>query len=563
MRTKEYLLSTLRDTPADAELISHQLMLKAGLIRKLSSGLYTWLPLGLRVLKKIESIVRAEMNKTGALELLMPAVQPAELWEESGRWYDYGPELLRLKDRHTRDFCFGPTHEEVITHLMKQELQSYKQLPKTFYQIQTKFRDEIRPRFGVMRAREFLMKDAYSFHPDKTSLTQTYEKMYEAYSNIFRTLGLKYRAVLADTGNIGGSLSHEFHVLADAGEDIIAYCEESDYAANTEMASSLAPTQTQETLLPLTRVHTPNKRTILQVCEHLKSSPEQSLKAVMVKGKEHPVVLLFLRGDHQLNEIKTAKLPEIATPLTFANEKEIIATLACEPGFIGPVGVKNIPIIVDRDAAVLQNFTCGANEKDHHYTNVNWGRDAQYDKTADLRTVMAGDRSPDDKGTLTLTHGIEVGHIFQLGTKYSESMQLSVLNSQGKAVMPLMGCYGIGISRIVAAAIEQYHDAHGIIWPLAIAPFQVVIIPIGYEKSIQVKQTTDDLYKTLQNKNIEVLLDDRNERPGVMFADMDLIGIPHRIVISDKTLAKGVVEYKRRSEPDAQLLPTQEILTQF
>jgi prolyl-tRNA synthetase len=554
MRTSLYMLNTLRDTPADAELMSHQLMLKAGLIRKLGTGLYTWLPLGLRVLKKIETIVRKEMNKINGLEILMPAVQPAELWQESGRWQDYGPELLRLKDRHQREFCFGPTHEEVITNLMLGELQSYKQLPKTVYQIQTKFRDEIRPRFGVMRAREFIMKDAYSFHADKTSLETTYQDMYQAYSAIFSSLGLKFRAVIADTGSIGGNSSHEFHVLADAGEDVIAYCPDSEYAANTEMAHALAPTPETTTSEALARVNTPNKKTIMEVCSHLNTSPTRSLKAVMVKGKESPVVLLLLRGDHQLNEIKAAKLEHVFSPLTFADEKDILKLLGCEAGFIGPVGVKNIPIIADRDAAALKNFICGANEVDMHYLNTNWGRDCHYDLVADIRTVVEGDKSPDNQGELKLTRGIEVGHIFQLGTKYSESMKLTVLDQSGKAMTPLMGCYGIGVSRIVAAAIEQNHDERGIIWPDAMAPFKVVIVPIGYDKSEQVKHAADELYQMLLNQHIDVLLDDRKERAGVMFADMDLIGIPHRIVMSEKTLAENKVEYKKRRDSVARMI---------
>jgi len=559
MRTSEYFLSTLRDPPADAELISHQLMLRAGLIRKLSAGLYTWLPLGLKVLNNVQKVVKEEMEKTGALEMLMPAVQPAELWQESGRWQEYGAELLKIKDRHERDFCFGPTHEEVITHIMRHELQSYKQLPITFFQIQTKFRDEIRPRFGIMRAREFLMKDAYSFHVDDSSLEQTYNKMFYAYSNICERLGLQYRAVLADTGSIGGNQSHEFHVLADAGEDVIAYCPDSDYAANTEKATALQPEKPNEKYLDLTLVDTPTAKTIHTVCQQLKLPKEKSLKALIVKGKTHPVVLLLLRGDHELNEIKASKLEEISLPLTFASDAEITQYFHCEPGFIGPINIKDMPIIVDRDAAVLNNFVCGANQKDKHYTNANWDRDCHFTHVADLRQVVEGDLSPDGKGHLQLTRGVEVGHIFQLGTKYSEAMDFTVLDQHGKAKTPFMGCYGVGVSRIVAAAIEQRHDDRGIIWPEAMAPFDIAIVPIGYHKSAAVKKATDEMYQKMSELGLEVLLDDRQERPGVMFTDMDLIGIPKRIVIGEKNLANGQVEYKRRTDDNVCLVAINEV----
>lgn len=560
MRTSQYFLPTQRDTPADAELISHQLMLRAGLIRKLSSGLYTWLPLGLKVLNKVKEIVCEEMNKIGALEMLMPAVQPAELWQQSQRWEKYGNELLKIKDRHERDFCFGPTHEEVVTFTMCGELQSYKQLPLTVYQVQTKFRDEIRPRFGVMRAREFLMKDAYSFHIDLPSLQKTYADMYQAYSAIFTRLGLKFRAVIADTGSIGGSQSHEFHVLAEAGEDVIAFCPQSDYAANTEKAQALTPSESNETLLPLQLKETPESKTIAQVCQALTCQPTQTVKAILVKGSEHPVVLLLLRGDHELNAIKAANLPEIANPLTLASDAEITTAFACEPGFIGVININpTIPVIVDREAAALKNFVCGANQPGKHYINANWNRDAKLGQIADLRTVVSGDKSPDGKGILALARGIEVGHIFQLGTKYSEALNLKVLDEHGKATTVMMGCYGIGVSRIVAAAIEQNHDENGIVWPKAMAPFQVAIIPIGYGRSELVTQKADELYASLIALGIDVLFDDRKERPGVMFADMDLIGIPLRLVLSDKTLAENKVEVKQRQSTQSEFVRLEDI----
>ncbi|ODN42257.1 proline--tRNA ligase [Piscirickettsia litoralis] len=547
MKTSQYLITTLKETPADAELVSHQLMLRAGLIRRLASGLYTWMPLGLRVLRKVENIVRNEMNKAGAIEMLMTCSQPAELWQESGRWDKYGAELLRMKDRHQRDFCFGPTHEEVITDLVRRELSSYKELPVTLFQIQTKFRDEIRPRFGVMRSREFLMKDAYSFHSDRQSLEETYQAMYSAYSDIFNKLGLKFRAVIADNGSIGGSASHEFHVLADAGEDLIAYSDQSDYAANVEKAVALAPsTERPQASAELILVDTPIQRSIKDVCELLGCQANQTVKTLLVQGsEENTLVALVVRGDHELNEIKAEHLPEVASPLTLATDQQITTTMGAEAGFIGPVNSK-VTVIVDTDAAQLADFVCGANQNGKHYQGVNWQRDAEYHYITDLRTVIAGDASPDGKGTLHMARGIEVGHIFQLGNNYSKAMQATVLDENGKQKTLEMGCYGIGVSRIIAAAIEQNHDDNGIIWPSAMAPFQVVIIGINYNKSTEVKQAADRLYQTMQQQGIEVILDDRKERPGVLFADADLIGIPHRIIIGDRGLKNGQVEYKSR-----------------
>ncbi len=561
MRTSRLLLSTLRETPADAEVISHQLMLRAGMIRRLASGLYTWLPLGLRVLRKVEKIVREEMDRAGAQELLMPAVQPAELWQESGRWDQYGPELLRFTDRHGREFCFGPTHEEVITDLVRREIQSYKQLPANFYQIQTKFRDEIRPRFGVMRAREFIMKDAYSFHLDRDSLAETYQVMYDTYSRIFTRLGLDFRAVLADTGAIGGDASHEFHVLADSGEDAIAFSTESDYAANVELAEALAPaTERPAPGQPLEKVATPGVRTIEEVCDFFKTTPDQVLKTLIVKGasEDTPWVALCLRGDHELNEIKAEKHPLIAAPIEFAPES-VVRELGSAPGSIGPVGL-DIPVIADRSAAVMADFICGANETDHHYTGANWERDARIDEIADLRNVVEGDPSPDGKGVLKIRRGIEVGHIFQLGDKYAKALNATVLNEQGKATILQMGCYGIGVSRVVAAAIEQNHDDKGIIWPDAIAPFQVALVPMQMHKSPRVREFAEKLYEELTAAGIEVLFDDRNERPGVMFNDMELIGIPHRIVVGDRGLDKGIVEYKQRRSGEQADLPADNVL---
>ncbi|HJX17350.1 MAG TPA: proline--tRNA ligase [Acidiferrobacterales bacterium] len=552
MRVSRFLLSTVRETPAEAETISHQLMLRAGMIRKLAAGVYSWLPLGLRVLRKVEGIVREEMNHAGAQEVLMPAVQPAELWQESGRWEKYGPELLRLKDRHQREFCFGPTHEEVITDLMRREIKSYRQLPANFYQIQMKFRDEIRPRFGVMRAREFLMKDAYSFHSDEASLRETYEAMHATYTRIFKRVGLEFRPVAADTGSIGGNASHEFHVLADSGEDSIAICNQCDYAANVELAQALPPVGKRAAgTAPMQTVDTPGKHSIEEVSQYLKVNPQQTLKTLLVKGTGG-VIALVLRGDHDLNVIKAEKLPQVAKPLMFVTPGEVELAAGCEPGSIGPVSL-GITVIADESAARLSNFVCGANVNDKHLINVNWTRDLPEPVVADIRNVLAGDPCPNSQekkcqGTLTLKRGIEVGHIFQLGIRYSEAMQATVLDEAGKSVLMPMGCYGIGVSRVVAAAIEQNHDHNGIIWPDTIAPFHIALVPIGYRKSDKVRETVDKLYNELVHAGYDVLLDDRDERPGVIFADMDLIGIPHRLVIGDKGLAKGVAEYKGRRD---------------
>jgi len=557
MRLSRFLLATLKETPSDAEIISHQLMLRAGLIRKLASGLYTWLPLGLRVLRNIEAIVREEMNNSDAQEILMPAVQPAELWQESGRWDQMGEEMLRLTDRHQREFCFGPTHEEVITDMVRREIHSYKQLPVNFYQIQTKFRDERRPRFGVMRAREFLMKDAYSFHIDQASLQETYDQMYATYTRIFTRLGLKFRAVLADTGAIGGEASHEFHVLADSGEDAIAFASNSDYAANIEMAQTLpsdadrpAPGQA------MACIDTPDQHSIDAICQQLKVNADQTVKTLIVQGINNAgnpegVVALVLRGDHELNEIKAAKLTPVFAPLTFASDAEIMAAIACTPGSIGPVGL-NIPVIVDHAAAHLSDFVCGANRDGQHLTGVNWGRDLPAPETSvDIRNVVTGDPSPDGQGTLSIRRGIEVGHIFQLGRKYTEALDATCLDEQGKSVVMTMGCYGIGVSRLVAAAIEQNHDDRGIIWPEAIAPFQVALLPLNMHKSERLRDAAGALYLQLQQAGFSVLFDDRKERPGVMFANADLIGIPHRLVMGERGLDQGIIEYKHRRDSDS------------
>ena len=547
MRTSKFLLATLRESPAEAEVISHKLMLRAGMIRKLAAGIYIWLPLGLRVLKKVEKIIREEMARIDALEILMPAIQPAELWIESQRWDAYGDQLLKIKDRHKHEFCFGPTHEEVITHLARNELRSYKQLPITLYQIQTKFRDEIRPRFGVMRGREFLMKDAYSFHLDEASLKQTYDAMYEAYNRIFSRLGLKFRAVLADTGNIGGSMSHEFQVLAQSGEDLIAYSDASDYAANVEMAEALAePIAIQNSNNQIQEVATPGQCTIEEVAMFLKIDAKQILKTLIVKGSEAPWVALVLRGDHELNEIKAGKLPQIASPLTFINPHEFAEVIGCEAGSIGPVNLK-MSIIADRDAVGVKDFVCGANTNDKHLINVNWERDLPLPQVADIRKVQEGDLSPDGKGKLQFARGIEVGQVFQLGKKYSRTMHATVLNEAGKAIEMYMGCYGIGVSRTVAAAIEQNHDERGIIWPEPIAPFQIALIPMSLHKSYRVRETAEKIYQQLLDADFDVLFDDRKERAGVLFADMDLIGIPHRIIISESGLDNGTIEYKTRT----------------
>jgi prolyl-tRNA synthetase len=560
MRSSQLLMPTLKEVPADAEVISHQLMLRAGMIRKLAAGLYTWLPLGLKVLRKVEAIVREEMNRAGAQEVLMPAVQPAELWQESQRWGQYGPELLRFKDRHEREFCIGPTHEEIITDLMRREIRSYKQLPANFYQIQTKFRDEIRPRFGIMRAREFLMKDAYSFHLDQASLQQTYDLMYQTYSRIFTRLGLKFRAVLADTGNIGGSGSHEFHVLASSGEDAIAYSTGSDYAANVEMAEALPQGSRPAPKSPgLALVNTPDQRSIEEVSQFLRVPAAQCLKTLLVKGREGGLVALVLRGDHALNPIKAAKHPLVAAPLTMAEAAEVRQVVGCDVGSIGPLGL-SIPALVDHAAAHVADFVCGANKDGQHLVGVNWERDLPLPAAADLRNVEPGDPSPDGKGTLEIARGIEVGHIFQLGIKYSQAMQATVLDEAGKAITMIMGCYGIGVSRVVAAAIEQNHDERGIIWPQAIAPFQVALLPMNMHKSVRLQEATEKLYQELQAAGIDVLLDDRRERPGVMFADTELIGIPHRLVLSDKGLDAGTIEYKGRRDQDSRNVSPAEAL---
>ncbi|MDD2702004.1 MAG: proline--tRNA ligase [Sideroxydans sp.] len=562
MRVSKFFISTLKEAPAEAELPSHRLMLRAGYIRKLASGLYTWMPLGLRVLRKVESVVREEMNNSGAIELLMPAVQPAELWQETGRWDVFGPQMLKIKDRHEHQFCFGPTHEEVITDIARREVKSYRQLPLNFYQIQTKFRDEVRPRFGVMRAREFMMKDAYSFHSSFESLEQTYQVMYETYSRIFTRLGLQFRAVAADTGAIGGSGSHEFHVLADSGEDGLAFCPDSDYAANVELAEALAPATARAAACETMReVDTPKQTTCEDVAALLGITLQRTVKLLAVVAEEKLVILL-LRGDHSLNEIKVNKLPGLAE-FRFAREDEIRAFFNCPPGFLGPVGIdrSQVRVIADRAVAVMSDFVAGSNKPKFHTAGINWGRDLpEPDLVADIRNVVAGDPSPDGKGTLELCRGIEVGHIFQLRTKYSEALQATYLDENGKAQIMEMGCYGIGVSRIVAAAIEQNFDARGIALPTGMAPFQVAIAPIGYKKSDAVKAAADQLYANLQAAGIEVLLDDRDERPGVMFADLELIGIPHRIVLGDRSLKENNVEYQGRKDEAAQLVALQDVL---
>ena len=524
-------------------------MLRAGLIRRLASGLYTWLPMGLKVLRKAEAIVREEMANAGAQELLMPSIQPSELWQESQRWEKYGPELLRITDRHDREFCYGPTHEEVITDLVRQEIRSYKQLPITFYQIQTKFRDEIRPRFGLMRAREFLMKDAYSFHLDTDSLQQTYDDMFAAYSRIFERMGLDFRPVQADTGSIGGDASHEFHVLASSGEDAIAFSDQSQYASNVELAEAVAPTGDRPApTQAMTTIDTPKQHTIEQVCDFMKVTPRQCVKTLLVEGNEEgSVVALVLRGDHELNDIKAEKHPLIATPLTFATPEQVTEACGANIGSIGPVGLTT-PIIVDRAAAHVADFICGANQNEQHLSGVNWSRDLPEPETADLRNVVAGDASPDGKGVLDIVRGIEVGHIFQLGDNYSEKLNANVLAESGKSQILTMGCYGIGVSRVVAAAIEQNHDDRGIIWPLALAPFQVVLVPINAHKSARLREAAEAMYQTLVDAGFDILFDDRGQRPGVAFADMDLIGIPHRLILGERGLDEGNVEYKRRAD---------------
>ena len=561
MRLSRFPLSTLKETPADAEIISHQLMMRAGMLRKQAAGIYSWLPLGLRVLRKVEAIVREEMERAGALELLMPAVQPAELWEESGRWEQYGPELLRFHDRHQREFCFGPTHEEIITDIARREIRSYKQLPVNYYQIQTKFRDEIRPRFGIMRAREFLMKDAYSFHIDQASLDKTYQVMYDAYSRIFTRLGLGFRPVQADSGAIGGSVSHEFHVLADSGEDAIAFSSSGEYAANVERAEAMAPAgERPAPAADMTAVDTPGQHTIEDVCTFLDTRADRCVKTLLVQGEETDVVALVIRGDHELNTIKAEQQPAVAAPLQFASEEQIRQAANCDAGSLGPVGLA-VPVIVDHAAAHLADFICGANDNGRHLTGVNWERDLPVPDCADLRNVVAGDPAPDGNGTLSIARGIEVGHIFQLGKKYSEAMKANVLDEQGKEQAMIMGCYGIGVSRIVAAAIEQNNDDKGMIWPDAIAPYQVALLPMNMKKSQRVREATEALYEELLAAGFEVLLDDRPVRPGVMFSDMELIGIPHRVVVGEKNLDQGKLEYKSRRDTDSRDIPQADIVT--
>ncbi len=565
MRTSNLLLATTRETPSDAVVMSHKLMLRAGIVRPLAGGLYNWLPLGVRVLRKVEAIIREEMNCAHAQELLMPVVQPLELWEESKRLDDYGPELLRFTDRHDREFALGPTHEEIITDLVRKEIRSYKQLPVTFYQIQTKFRDEIRPRFGVMRSREFIMKDAYSFHMSQESLEETYQTMYQTYNRIFTRIGLDFRAVQADTGSIGGEASHEFHVLADSGEDDIAFSTDSDFAANIELAEAIAPHGERPVASELlTKVATPDQHSIEEVCHFLQIKKKRTVKTILAKGANEatPVVALVVRGDHELNEIKASKLDQVASPFEMANDKAILTAVGCKPGSIGVVGLtkRHIPVIVDRTAAQMANFVTGANEDGFHYTGVNWDRDATATQIADIRNVVKGDPSPCGKGKIQIRRGIEVGHIFQLGNKYSTALNANVQNENSRAQILEMGCYGIGVTRVVAAAIEQNHDNRGIIWPESIAPFQVCIVPMQMHKSPRVKEVAEALYQTLTEQGIEVLFDDRSERPGVMFSDMDLIGIPHRIVIGERGLDNGMIEYKYRRDDQSQDIPQSEFM---
>jgi len=560
MRLSQFHLATVKEIPADAEIASHKLMLRAGMIRRLASGLYTWSPLGLRVLRKVENVVREEMNRAGAIELLMPSVQPRELWEETGRWEKFGGQLLKIKDRKQQEFCYGPTHEEVITDFARNELKSYKQLPVNFYQIQTKFRDEIRPRFGVMRAREFLMKDAYSFHLTQESLATTYAAMYQAYTRIFTRLGLSFRAVQADTGAIGGNASHEFQVLADSGEDAIAFSDGSDYAANIEKAEALAPTgERPAAAAALQQVATPTQKTIEDVAAFLGVSPDRCVKTLLLRGRDG-LVALCLRGDHQVNEVKAAKVDELGGESALASEEEILAAIGTRPGFVGPVGLPDsIPVIVDRDAAVLADFVCGGNVDGTHYTGANWERDARIGRIADIRNVVEGDRSPDGEGILHLARGIEVGHVFQLGTKYAEALDAVVLNDQGKTQVMTMGCYGIGVSRIVAAAIEQRHDDAGIVWPEAMAPWRVAVCVINPKHLPAVSEAAEALYEALTARGIETVLDDRGLRPGGMFADMELIGIPHRVVISDRGLSAGTLEYRARTETESRAITEEQL----
>jgi prolyl-tRNA synthetase len=560
MRLSRYPITTLKEVPADAEVLSHKLMLRAGMIRRLAAGLYTWLPIGLKTLHKVERIVREEMDRAGALEVFMPSVQPAELWQESHRWAKYGPELLRFKDRHERDFAYGPTHEEVITDIARRELRSYKQLPVNFYQIQSKFRDEIRPRFGVMRAREFIMKDAYSFDVDQASLAQSYRIMYEAYSRIFTRMQLKFRAVHADGGNIGGSVSQEFHVLADSGEDAIAFSNGDDYAANVETAATVPSNIPRAPATQaLTRVQTPHVRTIAELCAFLEVEPRQCVKTLLVEGTQGEVVALVVRGDHELDAVKAQKLPGVANPLRMASAERVRAATGAEPGSIGPIGFPGT-LHVDHAAAHLADFICGANERDVHFTGANWGRDLPEPRSEDIRNVLSGDPSPTGRGHLEIARGIEVGHIFQLGQLYSEAMGASVLDEAGNAVTLYMGCYGIGVTRVVAAAIEQNHDDNGIIWPEPLAPFLVVLVPLNYQKSQRVQEVADALYEEFKAAGIDVLLDDRDARPGVKFADSELIGIPHRIVIGERTLAAGKLEYRHRRATESTEIPAENAL---
>jgi len=563
MRTSQYLLATQKETPNDAVVISHQLMLRAGMIRKLASGLYTWLPMGLRVLRKVEAVVREEMDAAGALEVLMPGIQPAELWQESGRWEQYGPELLRLKDRHDRDFCAGPTHEEVITDLARNELSSYKQLPINMYQIQTKFRDEIRPRFGLMRGREFIMKDAYSFHATQESLQETYDRMHQAYCNVFTRLGLNFRPVVADNGSIGGAGSHEFHVLAASGEDDIVFSDTSDYAANIEKAEAIPREKARAAATEELRlVDTPDAKTIAALVEQFGLAIEKTVKTLVVHAAEEgKLIALIIRGDHELNEIKASNHPLVASPLVMASEAELRAAIGAGAGSLGPLNLP-LPCIIDRSVELMSDFGIGANIDDKHYFGVNWERDLPVPEVADLRNVVEGDPSPDGQGTVVIKRGIEVGHIFQLGTKYSDAMKCQVLGDNGKPVTLSMGCYGIGVSRVVAAAIEQNYDDNGIIWSDALAPFQIALVPLRYETDA-VREATDKLYAELTAAGFEVLLDDRDKKtsPGIKFADMELIGIPHRIVVSDRSLAEGNLEYKSRTESEAQALPVADALS--
>lgn len=563
MRTSQYLLSTLKEVPADTEVLSHQLMLRAGMIRKLAAGLYSWLPTGLRVLRKVENIVREEMDNAGAIEVSMPVVQPADLWHESGRWLQYGPELLRFTDRGARPFVLGPTHEEVITDLIRHEVSSYKQLPLNFYQIQTKFRDEVRPRFGVMRAREFLMKDAYSFHTNQASLQATYDAMYQAYSAIFTRMGLEFRAVQADSGSIGGSSSHEFQILAGSGEDVIVLSTASDYAANIELAEAVAPATARA--VPgedIRLVDTPDARTIAELVAQFSLPVEKTVKTLLVRAREdagHPLVALMVRGDHQLNDFKAEKLPQVAAPLTFASEEEIRRAVGAGPGALGPVNLP-LPLVIDRSVAVMSNFAAGANAEGKHFFGINWERDLPLPQVADLRKVVDGDISPDGNGTLQIKRGIEVGHIFQLGTKYSEAMKATVQGEDGRNKTLSMGCYGVGITRVVAAAIEQNYDDRGILWPEALAPFNVAILPMNMHKSFRVKEVAKALYQQLKVRGIDVLLDDRKERPGVMFADMELIGVPHQLVIGDRNLDTEEIEYKNRRSGEKKMIPLSTIV---